>query len=142
MPEQVAADSIVNRLANNARIINLGQIDMRRHRNDHARPTTATGTGAQATRAPNPGHYRHLGNLLPSRRNTATTKGYSPIVVTGQDDGRGFGKVRSARRGHPADTRTTHEGAVPEGIAEAGRDCGIDVRLVLGDPGGVCTRGG
>jgi len=27
----------VNRLANNARIINLGQIDMRRHRNDQAR---------------------------------------------------------------------------------------------------------
>ena len=30
-------DSIVNRLANNARVINLGQIDMRRHRDDQAR---------------------------------------------------------------------------------------------------------
>ena len=37
LPDRVAADSIVNRLANNARIINLGQIDMRRHRNDQAR---------------------------------------------------------------------------------------------------------
>ena len=37
LPDRVAADSIVNRLANNARIINLGQIDMRQHRNDQAR---------------------------------------------------------------------------------------------------------
>jgi len=37
LPDRVAADSIVNRLANNARIINLGQIDMRRHRNDQDR---------------------------------------------------------------------------------------------------------
>jgi len=37
MPDRVAADSIVNRLANNARIIDRGQIDMRRHRNDQAR---------------------------------------------------------------------------------------------------------
>ncbi|SDK36350.1 hypothetical protein SAMN05216282_105113 [Cryobacterium psychrotolerans] len=27
----------MNRLANNARVINLGQINMRRHRNDQAR---------------------------------------------------------------------------------------------------------
>ena len=37
LPDRVAADSIVNRLANNARIINLGQIDMRQLRNDQAR---------------------------------------------------------------------------------------------------------
>ena len=37
LPDRVAADSIVNRLANHARIINLGQIDMRRHRNEQAR---------------------------------------------------------------------------------------------------------
>ena len=32
--KQSVADSIVNRLANHARIINLGQIDMRPHRNE------------------------------------------------------------------------------------------------------------
>ena len=37
LPDKVAADSIVNRLANHARTINLGQIDMRRLRHDHAR---------------------------------------------------------------------------------------------------------
>lgn len=37
LPDRVAADSIVNRLANNAREINLGEIDMRRHRDDQAR---------------------------------------------------------------------------------------------------------
>jgi len=37
LSDRVAADSIVNRLANNARVINLGQIDMRRLRNDQAR---------------------------------------------------------------------------------------------------------
>lgn len=37
LPDRVAADSIVNRLANNARTINLGEIDMRRQRNEHAR---------------------------------------------------------------------------------------------------------
>ena len=37
LPDRVAADSIVNRLANNARNIKLGQIDMRQHRNDQAR---------------------------------------------------------------------------------------------------------
>ena len=37
LPDGVAADSIVNRLANNARIIHLGQINMRRHHNDQAR---------------------------------------------------------------------------------------------------------
>jgi len=37
LPDRVAADSIVNRLANHARIINLGQIDMRRHRNEQTR---------------------------------------------------------------------------------------------------------
>ena len=37
LPDRVAADSIVNRLANNARIIKLGQIDMRQQRNDQAR---------------------------------------------------------------------------------------------------------
>ena len=39
LPDRVAADSIVNRLANNARTINLGQIDMRRQRQDQARTT-------------------------------------------------------------------------------------------------------
>ena len=37
LSDRVAADSIVNRLANHARINNLGQIDMRRHRNGLAR---------------------------------------------------------------------------------------------------------
>jgi DNA replication protein DnaC len=37
LPDRVAADSIVNRLANNARTINLGQIDMRRQRGQQAR---------------------------------------------------------------------------------------------------------
>ena len=37
LPDRVAADSIVNRLANHARTINLGQIDMRRLRHDHTR---------------------------------------------------------------------------------------------------------
>lgn len=37
LPDRVAADSIVNRLANNARTINLGEVDMRRHRNEQAR---------------------------------------------------------------------------------------------------------
>lgn len=39
LPDRVAADSIVNRLANNARRINLGQVDMRRQRNEQARAT-------------------------------------------------------------------------------------------------------
>lgn len=37
LPDRVAADSIVNRLANNARTINLGEVDMRRQRNQNAR---------------------------------------------------------------------------------------------------------
>ena len=37
LPDRVAADSIVNRLANNAREINLGDIDMRRQHDDQAR---------------------------------------------------------------------------------------------------------
>ena len=37
LPDRVAADSIVNRLANNARRISLGDIDMRRERNNQAR---------------------------------------------------------------------------------------------------------
>ena len=37
LPDRVAADSIVNRLANNARTINLGEVDMRRQRNQKAR---------------------------------------------------------------------------------------------------------
>ena len=37
LSDRVAANSIVNRLANTARVINLGQIDMRRHRNDQVR---------------------------------------------------------------------------------------------------------
>lgn len=37
LPDRVAADSIVNRLANNARTINLGQVDMRRQRGQQAR---------------------------------------------------------------------------------------------------------
>lgn len=40
LPDRVAADSIVNRLANNAREISLGDIDMRRHRDDQARAAT------------------------------------------------------------------------------------------------------
>ena len=37
LPDRVAADSIVNRLANHARTINLGTIDMRKLRSDQAR---------------------------------------------------------------------------------------------------------
>lgn len=37
LPDRVAADSIVNRLANNARTINIGEIDMRRQRRQQAR---------------------------------------------------------------------------------------------------------
>ena len=37
LPDRVAADSIVSRLANHARTINLGQIDMRRLRHEQAR---------------------------------------------------------------------------------------------------------
>jgi DNA replication protein DnaC len=37
LPDRVAADSIVNRLANNARKINVGDIDMRKHHNQDAR---------------------------------------------------------------------------------------------------------
>lgn len=37
LPDRVAADSIVNRLANNARTINLGEVDMRKQRGQHAR---------------------------------------------------------------------------------------------------------
>lgn len=37
LPDRVAAESMVNRLANNGRIINLRQIEMRRPRNDQAR---------------------------------------------------------------------------------------------------------
>lgn len=37
LPDRVAADSIVNRLANNARKINLGDIDMRKTNNRKAR---------------------------------------------------------------------------------------------------------
>ena len=37
LPDRVAADSIVNRLANNARTINIGEIDMRRQRHKQAR---------------------------------------------------------------------------------------------------------
>lgn len=34
LPDRVAADSIVNRLASNAREINVGEVDMRRQRDD------------------------------------------------------------------------------------------------------------
>jgi hypothetical protein len=37
LPDRVAADSIVNRLANHSRTINLGRVDMRKLRNDNAR---------------------------------------------------------------------------------------------------------
>ena len=37
LPDRVAADSIVNRLANRARTINLGDLDMRKLRHDHTR---------------------------------------------------------------------------------------------------------
>jgi hypothetical protein len=41
LPDRIAADSIVNRLANRARTINLGDIDMRKRRHDqtHANQT-------------------------------------------------------------------------------------------------------
>ena len=37
LPDRIAADSIVNRLANRARTINLGNIDMRKLRHDQTR---------------------------------------------------------------------------------------------------------
>ncbi|MBP1324831.1 DNA replication protein DnaC [Leucobacter exalbidus] len=37
LPDKVAADSIVNRLVNHSKKINLGEIDMRRHRDELAR---------------------------------------------------------------------------------------------------------
>ncbi|MHB2023697.1 MAG: ATP-binding protein [Mycobacteriales bacterium] len=37
LPDRVAADSIVNRLANNARTISIGEVDMRRQRHQQAR---------------------------------------------------------------------------------------------------------
>jgi len=37
LPDRIAADSIVNRLANRARTINLGDIDMRKLRHDQTR---------------------------------------------------------------------------------------------------------
>lgn len=37
LPDRVAADSIVNRLANNSRKINLGDSDMRKHTSQSAR---------------------------------------------------------------------------------------------------------
>lgn len=40
LPDRIAADSIVNRLANNARTINIGDIDMRREHHHAARSTT------------------------------------------------------------------------------------------------------
>ena len=39
LPEKVAADSIVNRLASRARTINLGDVDMRRLHAQEARAT-------------------------------------------------------------------------------------------------------
>jgi len=40
LPDKVAADSTVNRLANQSRTLNLGEIDMRRLRNQEAKATT------------------------------------------------------------------------------------------------------
>lgn len=40
LPDRVAADSIVNRLANNARRIDIGEVDMRRQRHQQARAAT------------------------------------------------------------------------------------------------------
>ncbi|MEI6623999.1 MAG: hypothetical protein WCP28_19060 [Actinomycetes bacterium] len=40
LPDRVAADSIVNRLANHARKINLGQIDMRELLDQRSRAST------------------------------------------------------------------------------------------------------
>ena len=68
LPDRVAADSIVNRLANNARAINLGQVDMRRQRGQQARaaegycewPPRRSGSGSD--------------QLLPNPRNRATNK--------------------------------------------------------------------
>ena len=40
LPDRVAADSIVNRLANHSRTINLGTVDMRKLCDDQARAET------------------------------------------------------------------------------------------------------
>lgn len=37
LPDRVAADSTVNRLANKSRTLNLGEVDMRRLRNQEAK---------------------------------------------------------------------------------------------------------
>jgi hypothetical protein len=63
LPDRVTADSIVDRLANHARIINLGQIDMRRQR-PSPRQRDLLGVTPQR-----PGHQ--LGPLPPAR-NRAT----------------------------------------------------------------------
>lgn len=40
LPDRVAADSIVNRIANNAKRIDLGTVDMRRQRTNEKKATT------------------------------------------------------------------------------------------------------
>jgi len=65
LPDRIAAESILNRLANNARIIHLCQIDMRRHHNEQARA-----------------HHHHHGILLPTRWDTDTTKRHAPRSST------------------------------------------------------------
>ena len=81
LPDRVAADSIVNRLANNARTINLGEVDMRRQRAHQARqadtyweqPQTATGW-----QPPSTGCYPVARHPLPGPQTRATDRPYLP----------------------------------------------------------------
>jgi hypothetical protein len=65
LPDRVAADSIVNQLATNARHLNLGDIDIR-------------GTGQTAIQAP--GRYQVTGTAVPSRQTTVTIRPYAPHI--------------------------------------------------------------
>jgi hypothetical protein len=71
LPDQMAADSIVNRLANNARQLNLGDVDMRQLRGDRA-PVPSRTPGNK----PHPGHgadpEQTSEGPVPSSRNPST----------------------------------------------------------------------
>ncbi|WP_241985398.1 ATP-binding protein [Cryobacterium sp. TMS1-20-1] len=64
LPDRVAADSIVNRLASSA--------------TTKPAPRRATGNNTTAARAPSPGCYHLVRTLLPSAWTGATIKRYSP----------------------------------------------------------------
>ncbi|WP_308196493.1 ATP-binding protein [Cryobacterium zhongshanensis] len=82
LPDRVAADSILNRLANHARIIRLGQIDIRQHRNEQTRShdtsyTTPTRSATAAARANNPGRYHFHRRALPGHQTGSSEHRYT-----------------------------------------------------------------